>query len=270
MNREQTVQLLSQYGIQPDPDLDRQHLVDPAALQSLTELVDPKPQESVLEVEPGVGNITEGLLAAGTVTVIEKNRSYVKVLRDRFAGEPSLTVVRGSPLREPLTGYDKIVGNLHSRICEPFFSQLPWAGFKLGVFIVPSGFMEILDASTSDMHYNKLSYVTGLFFTITRRFTVPASAYYPEPGEPTHVVTLEPREPTGTAETVMVEVWKQSDKRLKNALRESLIRAGVTETKRQSREHVAALKVPENQLKLRVAGLTLDELLALHARLETL
>src|SRR6185503_395025 len=83
----------------------------------------------VLEIGPGLGLLTAGLLAAGAaVTAVELDRALAAFLRERFDGVESLRLIEGDALDQDLVHlveppYD-VVANLPYHITSPILHAL--------------------------------------------------------------------------------------------------------------------------------------------------
>ena len=104
-------------GFHPNKVLGQNFLIDRNALDDILDLAELVPGEKVLEIGPGLGALTEGLLERGcSVVAVEKD----PVLADRLAGAlnhpAALTVVKGDALDlakdGSLDGFGKMVSNL--------------------------------------------------------------------------------------------------------------------------------------------------------------
>jgi len=266
--RETTHHFLQRHGIKLDPALDEQQLVDEAAVSKFVASAVIEPGDTVVEVGPGVGNITEALLsAAGRVIVVEKNSKYIPVLLDRFRGSTKLEIITGDALKIKYPRHDLLVSNLPYMISEAMIQMLPRLSFMAAAFIVPDGFGHRVTAGAGVAVYTKLSYVAQLYFTVNKVDEVPPDAYIPEPGTSTWIVSLKPREPETIVERLMSELLVQGDKLVKNGLREALIRAGCSETKRQARFKMAHTALPDRVWSKSVSRLSLRELIKMEEAL---
>jgi len=269
--RETTRLLLQRHGVTPDPSMDEQQLVDDEAIDRLVGSAGVEPGDVVVEVGPGSGNITERLLSsARRVIAVEKSLKYVPVLLDRFRGATSLEIIIGDALRADIPHHDRLVSNLPYMIGEAILHRFPHMLFKRASVIIPEGLGEKLTAGTGSSGYTKLTYFTQLFYVVSRVCMVPPSAYMPEPGTSTWIVTLTPRGPLGRGEHAVREMLLQSDKLVKNATREALIRAGRCGTKREARSMMERLQIPASTMAKSVSRLSLKELLCLEDVLGTL
>ena len=79
-------ELLDRRGIQLTKSLGQNFLHDVHQLERIVALAELSPSDKVLEIGPGLGPLTQLLLAkAGEVLAIEKDARLVEVLRERFA-----------------------------------------------------------------------------------------------------------------------------------------------------------------------------------------
>src|SRR3954453_5546204 len=78
---------LKEAGLRARHNLSQNFLADVDVLEGILAEADPRPGQSVLEIGPGLGFLTGGLLAAGaSVTAVELDRGLVAVLRGTFPG----------------------------------------------------------------------------------------------------------------------------------------------------------------------------------------
>lgn len=245
--------------------------MDEAVIAKLVDLSGVSPDETVLEIGPGTGNITAALLEyAGKVIAVEKNFKYLPVLKGRFGNEPRLQIIHHDILFYRIPAIDRVVSNLPYMISEAIIRRLFKVPLKSAAFIVSSGFAEIITAAPSDERYSKLSFLLGLFYDAWLEAEVPNSAYLPTPKVSTAIVTLRARETDDEHHGLMQELFKQEDKKTANALRESLIWVGVCDTKREARSKIVEMNIPTSFLEAPLSRLSfeqvleLDELLTVH------
>lgn len=76
---------LAALGAKPNKKLGQHFLIDRAALDTIVAAADITKGDTVLEIGPGLGVLTEALLDAGaSVTAIEQDRLFISYLEDRF------------------------------------------------------------------------------------------------------------------------------------------------------------------------------------------
>src|SRR5258708_35520229 len=85
MKRSEMREMLENRGIRLTRSLGQSFLHDANQLQRIVEAAELKTQDKVLEIGPGLGPLTERLLAnSGHVLAIEKDRRLLAVFRERL------------------------------------------------------------------------------------------------------------------------------------------------------------------------------------------
>jgi 16S rRNA (adenine1518-N6/adenine1519-N6)-dimethyltransferase len=175
-------------------------LADPEVLQSILDLATPAPGDLVLEIGPGLGILTGGLLEAGAqLTAVELDVALVAYLRKRFAAEledGSLVLIEGDALDQELTAlvpppYD-VVANLPYHITSPILHRLLGASPRPRrmVLMVQLEVAERLAAPPGSMSY--LSAFVQYHAAVRIALQVPPEAFEPAPKVSSAVIVLEP------------------------------------------------------------------------------
>ena len=118
---------LKREGLRASHARSQNFLADPDVLQGILDLADAGPGTRVLEIGPGLGILTGGLLEGGArVTAIELDRGLADYLRDRFAPEIAdgrLDLIEGDALDLELPDLVpppyRVVANLPYHITSP-------------------------------------------------------------------------------------------------------------------------------------------------------
>ncbi len=154
----------------------------------------------MLEIGPGLGFLTGGLLAAGaTVTAVELDRGMASFLLDQYATEVEegrLHLIEGDALDQDLPGlvpppYD-VVANLPYHITSPTLHRLlgkPPRAERL-VLMLQREVAERVSAAPGDMSY--LSVFVQYHAKARVAFRVPREAFEPAPKVELAVLVLEP------------------------------------------------------------------------------
>jgi 16S rRNA (adenine1518-N6/adenine1519-N6)-dimethyltransferase len=259
--RAKTLLLLSRHGVKIDPSLDEQQLVDPEIISRFVDHCTIKSKDTVIEIGPGAGNITEALLDNSRFLIcIEKNPKYLPILHERFREIPKLKIIQDDALKIKIPRHDRLVSNLPYMIAEAFFQRTLRLEFKSATFIVPAGFAESLLAEPPSEKYSKVSWLSHLFYNVNQHEMVPPEAYLPQPRVSTIIVSIKPRPNFSPSERVLRDLMQQGDKYTKNALRETLIKTGACTSKNEARKYIQGLELPQLIIESRVSGLSLDDL----------
>lgn len=187
-------------GLRAHHGLSQNFLADPEVLEAILAEADPRPGRRILEVGPGLGLLTGGLLEAGAaVTAVELDRGLAAFLRDRFV-EPmaagALRLVEGDALDQDLVGlveppYD-VVANLPYHITSPILHALLGRAPRPRrlVLMVQAEVAERIAAPPGAMSY--LSVFVQYHARVRIAFGVPAGAFEPEPAVNSAVIVVEP------------------------------------------------------------------------------
>ena len=97
--------------------LGQHFLADPRILARIADAVALGADDTVVEIGPGRGSLTDALLArAARVVAIEVDRRLVELLREKYASEPRLTSIEANvldgKLGEAAGGPSALAGNV--------------------------------------------------------------------------------------------------------------------------------------------------------------
>jgi 16S rRNA (adenine1518-N6/adenine1519-N6)-dimethyltransferase len=105
MNITEIKEIASRYGLAPNKKLGQNFLIDAGTRKKIIAAIEPGPEDSILEIGPGLGALTSSLIQeAGRVTAVEIDRGMSEYLRSRFASMEGFTLVHGDFLKIDLTG----------------------------------------------------------------------------------------------------------------------------------------------------------------------
>ena len=105
-------------------------LHDPFIIQRILAAIDPKPDDALVEIGPGQGALTRGLLAAnGRLDAIELDRDLIAPLHQQCAGCGELHLHQADALRFDFTALRpghplRIIGNLPYNISTPLLFHM--------------------------------------------------------------------------------------------------------------------------------------------------
>ncbi len=187
-------------GLRARHALSQNFLADPDVLEAILAEAAPEPGRRVLEIGPGLGLVTGGLLTAGAlVTAVELDTGLAAFLRDRFASpldSGQLRLIEGDALDQDLVGlaeppYD-VVANLPYHITSPILHALlgePPRPERM-VLMVQREVAERIAAPAGKMSY--LSVFVQYHARVRIAFTVRPDAFEPAPAVESAVIVVEP------------------------------------------------------------------------------
>ena len=175
-------------------------LTDVRALQRIVDALAPDPGDTIVEIGPGRGALTD-LLASRSrrLVAIEIDRDLVRHLRERYADQPHVEIVEGDALEVDwgvLAGDDYVLaGNLPYYITTPLiFRILASPRPKRAVLLVQREVSARLAADPGTSDYGALSVNVQVSARVRTVAKVPAGAFRPKPAVDSAVVMLEPLE----------------------------------------------------------------------------
>jgi 16S rRNA (adenine1518-N6/adenine1519-N6)-dimethyltransferase len=156
-------------------------------------------EETVIEIGPGRGGLTE-LLAprAQRLVLIEYDRALAARLRDSYAANPNVQVIQADvltiPLGEAAGSPYSVVGNVPYYITTPIiFHTLERPRAERAVFLVQREVAERMAASAGTPEYGALSVNVQSVARVEVLFRVAAGSFQPPPQVESAVVRLIPR-----------------------------------------------------------------------------
>jgi 16S rRNA (adenine1518-N6/adenine1519-N6)-dimethyltransferase len=204
-------------------------LTDGAILDAIVGAIDPKPGDALVEIGPGLGALTDPLVARGErIIVIELDRDLAARLRKRAELEViesdvlqvdfgALARQRGQRLR--------IVGNLPYNISTPILFHLLGAVDQ----VVDQHFMlqkEVVDrmaAAPGSKDYGRLSVMLQWRYDIESVLDVPPESFDPPPRVDSAIVRMQPLPLAPSVDAALLEelvrvAFSQRRKMLRNTL----------------------------------------------------
>ena len=102
-------EVIAAHGLAAKKSLGQNFLVNQGVLARIIEAADIGPEDTVLEIGPGTGALTQHLINTGAhIIAIEKDRRLIEPLRERF---PTVELIEGDALKTHPTS-DVIVANI--------------------------------------------------------------------------------------------------------------------------------------------------------------
>jgi len=207
-------------------------LVSPGVVAKIVEAIHPQAGDTLVEIGPGLGALTEPLLARlEHLHVVEIDRDLIARLRERFPPE-RLTIHEGDALQFDFSVLGpglRVVGNLPYNISTPLLFHLAASadGVRDMHFMLQREVVDRMVAPPGGSEYGRLSVMLQYRFEMERLFLVPPGAFNPAPKVESAVVRLVPRPRQVLAavdenllEEVVKAAFSQRRKMLRNTLRE--------------------------------------------------
>lgn len=248
--------------------------------QRILASVAPQPHETILEIGPGRGALTELLVATeANIIAIELDRELIPELTDRFADAPNFRLIEADALDvnfceliQPATSA-RVVANLPYYISTAILQRLieHRACIREMTLMLQREVVERIVAKPGGKEYGYLAALVQFFCEAKKLFDVPPGAFRPVPKVTSSVVQLRVRErPVAvvTDERFLLEllsaIFAQRRKTLWNNLR-----AAKGKFKLDELQLRAALEAAQIDAQRRAETLTLEETARLANQLRT-
>ncbi len=180
--------------------LGQHFLADQTALERIVDALAPTEHDTVVEIGPGRGALTQILLPrVGHLVAVELDHALATILQQRYADDPRVTVVERDILKTPLgeIGGETylLVGNVPYYITTPIlFHALAGVLPARAVFLVQREVAARAMAPAGSKVYGALSVNLQVLTDVQRMFDIPPGAFRPPPKVDSTVILLRPRE----------------------------------------------------------------------------
>lgn len=232
-------------------------LHDPAVIDRIVGVIDPRRGERIVEIGPGLGALTAQLVErAGRLIAVEIDRDLAARLRERYTNE-QLTLIESDALKldwQALAGdgHLRIVGNLPYNVSTPLlFALLPIAGsVRDQHFMLQREVVERMAAPPGGKEYGRLSVMLQFRYRIQRLFNVAPGSFSPVPKVQSSIVRMTPLAPGEVPDApleafaqVVSAAFSQRRKTLRNALGNLLTEGEIESAQIDPRERAERLAV---------------------------
>jgi 16S rRNA (adenine1518-N6/adenine1519-N6)-dimethyltransferase len=179
--------------------LGQHFLTDPRILGRIADVLAITKDDTVVEIGPGRGALTEQLVArAKRVVAIEIDRDLAKLLREKYAGDERVTVIENDVLDvnlgEAAGGPYLVAGNVPYNITTPIlFHALEFPRAARAVYLVQREVAERVVAAPASENYGALSANLQALASAELVFKVAAGAFTPPPKVESAVLRITPR-----------------------------------------------------------------------------
>ena len=199
MNKKQVIEQLQKLDMHPSRRLGQNFLVDANMLNALVQDANVQPGQRLLEIGPGLGMLTEALLAAGCdVTAVELDHRLAAFLREHFKDTPNFRLVEGDACRQD---FDAIMGiepyrcvaNLPYSCSTPFLANIASCANPPRdlCVLLQREMAERLVAEHGTKDYGLPTVKLALRYKARMLRTVPPSVFFPPPEVTSSFVRLD-------------------------------------------------------------------------------
>jgi len=213
-------------------------LHDQSIINRILSAVRAKPGDRVIEIGPGQGAITQGLVDSGAnVTAIEIDKDLIRYLTVAFVSRDNFNIIDSDALKIDFSELSqngetlKVVGNLPYNISTPLLFHLLNYKDVIGdmYFMLQKEVVDRMAAEPNTKAYGKLSIMCQYHCDVGKLIDVPPGCFNPAPKVQSAVVKLRVRKSMPIKancekrlNTIVSAAFQQRRKTLGNALKKVL------------------------------------------------
>lgn len=204
MNLSEIKSILRSEGIQLTRSLGQNFMHDTNQIRKMVQWAQIKPGDSVLEIGPGLGPLTEVLLESGAnILAIEKDARLVTFLQNRFQSQigSRLELLHADALdwlktRQTQLAQYKLISNLPYSVGSPILVEcaLTAWGPPLIVVTLQREVAEKIRSQAGNKSFGLLTHLVGIRYRTRNLFRISAACFFPPPDVDSACIVLEKKE----------------------------------------------------------------------------
>lgn len=257
---------LAEQGLSAKKGLSQHFLIDRHVIERMIALAELQPGDSVLEIGPGPGAITQRLLDHGAqVLAIEKDAQFARLLSRFDSTGERLRVAHADALTYPLSELQGavVVANLPFQVASPILTRFVTEPerIKRMVVLIQDEVARRLLASPFSREISSLTLFMQMYAQVRRGIRVKRTCFSPPPAVDGAVVVIDPHPPHIAHPEECLQVIRQAFQQRRKMLSTSLGQQYGKEAIQQALEQVGASP------KARPEELNLTQWIALYKEL---
>lgn len=226
-------------------------LIDDNILRNIVESANVTEQDVVIEIGPGLGNLTHYILEKNAkVIAFEIDTEMIDILNERFANNNKLEIVNKDILKVDMEEYlknknVKIIANLPYYITSPIIFKL--LEYRKNIhsitIMIQKEVAERIVATPHSKDYGVLTINTNYMADVKKLFDVPNTSFIPAPNVTSSVIQIIPNEQKEKElgienEEVFKELVKKAFSARRKKLSNSLQNSGIKGMTKQDIDHI--------------------------------
>ena len=203
MNKRELVEYFESTGFRPKHRLGQNFLIDPNQTRKLVDWAKLEPDDTVVEVGPGMGMITREILSRGAKLIaVERDTTLKSYLESAlFPQYPdSLTLINGDAVDQPLGSAKhpetiKVIANPPFSITGPWLAAILDLGLpKRFSLLLQKEAVDRITAQAGSKLFGVLAIRLEAAYEVAHTHPVPPSCFYPAPQVESRIVVFRRRE----------------------------------------------------------------------------
>ena len=221
--------------IRPKKSLGQNFLSDKNVLKSIVKIGNIKNNNTILEIGPGTGNLTEFILKKKPKNffVIEKDYNLVKFLYEKF--DNKINIINKDVLNFELNTISKekiiVYGNLPYNISTEILikwitDNKKFESCKKLILMFQKEVADRIIAKTNSKNYGRLSIISNWRMDVKKEFDINPNCFFPKPKVDSTLLSFEPKKKyfnlknPNNLEKITKVFFNQRRKMIKNPLKQ--------------------------------------------------
>jgi 16S rRNA (adenine1518-N6/adenine1519-N6)-dimethyltransferase len=204
MNKQQVLELLKSEGLSPNKMFGQNFLINKDITSRIVKAAEVTADDHVLEIGPGLGELTEVILAEGcSLMSVEIDAGLFRVVSKRFADNSRFTVMHSDFLKtENLGSFNKVVANLpYNCASEILFNCAEKYNPDLMCIMIQKEMAERIVSSPGESSYGAMTVMLSYLYSSKIAFNVPPSSFFPMPDITSSVIVMRKLQADNLSET---------------------------------------------------------------------
>ena len=221
--------------IRPKKSLGQNFLSDKNVIKSIVKIGNIKNNNTILEIGPGTGNLTEFILKKKPKNffVIEKDYNLVKFLYEKF--DNKINIINKDVLNFELNAISKekiiVYGNLPYNISTVILTKWitdkkKFESCKKLILMFQKEVADRVIAKTNSKNYGRLSIISNWRMDVKKEFDINPNCFFPKPKVDSTLLSFEPKKKyfnlknPNNLEKITKVFFNQRRKMIKNPLKQ--------------------------------------------------
>jgi 16S rRNA (adenine1518-N6/adenine1519-N6)-dimethyltransferase len=197
MNTKDIIEIIKQNNLYPNKKFGQNFLCNNGILDKIIEISNVNLSDNILEIGPGLGGLTEKLIAkAKSVTIVEIDAGLVKVLKSKFKDADNLNIIHADFLKTEINEkFSKTISNLPYYCSSEILFEL---GLKYKIteiyVMLQKEMAERILSGPGMKTYGAMTVSLGLYYEPKILFNVDKKSFYPQPDVSSSFLLLKQKE----------------------------------------------------------------------------